>query len=33
MQGEAQAVLDRDFSDTRRLDGDDQDGLACERLP
>jgi hypothetical protein len=33
MQEEAQEILDRDPSDPNRLDGDDQDGLACERLP
>ena len=33
MQEEAQAVLDRDPSDPNRLDGDVQDGLACESLP
>ena len=32
-QEEAQAVLDRDPSDPNRLDGTDNDGIACESLP
>jgi nuclease-like protein len=32
-QEEAQAVLDRDPSDPKRLDGIDNDGTACESLP
>lgn len=32
-QEEAQAVLDADPSDPNGLDGDDDDGLACETLP
>jgi hypothetical protein len=33
MQDEAQGVLDRDPSDPNRLDGTDNDGIACESLP
>jgi endonuclease YncB( thermonuclease family) len=32
-QEEAQKVLERDPSDPNRLDGSDQDGVACESLP
>ena len=32
-QEEAQEVFDQDPSDANRLDGDDQDGVACESLP
>ena len=32
-QEEAQAVYDQDKSDPNRLDGDDNDGRACESLP
>jgi micrococcal nuclease len=32
-QEEAQEVLDRDPSDPNRLDGTDNDGIACESLP
>ena len=32
-QEDAQAVLDRDPSDPHGLDGDDNDGKACEHLP
>jgi micrococcal nuclease len=32
-QAEAQAVLDRDPNDPNRLDGTDNDGIACESLP
>jgi micrococcal nuclease len=32
-QEEAQAVLDRDPSDPNRIDGTDNDGIACESLP
>jgi hypothetical protein len=32
-QEEAQAVLEQDPSDPNRLDGNDNDGVACEMLP
>ena len=32
-QEEAQAVFDRDRSDPNGLDGNDNDGIACENLP
>jgi hypothetical protein len=32
-QEDAQAVFNQDTSDPNQLDGDDQDGLACESLP
>jgi hypothetical protein len=32
-QEEAQAVYDQDRSDPHGLDGDDNDGIACENLP
>src|SRR5215213_6386124 len=32
-QEEAQAVLEEDPSDPNRLDGNDNDGVACEMLP